>query len=373
MKIIDLVVNRYVERADSDMAYGQGNEVVVVEVHTDQDVTGRGFLSTPLFSHGDTGDLAVTLLRRNLKNIIIGENPLYTERLWQQMFTGPWRLGMRGMIRDCIAAIDFALWDIKGKLLNVPVSDLLGDRRERILTYANVGHQLSPDKLAEKTAEYVKFGHTAVKIRGGANAVSLEESTKRVAAVREAIGPDVKLMVDVNGTWDVATAIAQLREWEPYNVYWLEEPVAPENIIGYASVKAHAGDTFIVGGEQNGGLHEFRQFIEEEAVDMIQPNAMCTGGITDWLKIYNYATGYNIPVSPWNLHQIHVHLAIGLPNVKWVEYFTPDRQYFQNVLLKGPELQEEIDEGGIYLKAPTTPGLGIVLDEKIAEESIVKD
>mgnify|MGYP001375682805 CR=1 FL=1 len=373
MKISDVVVNRYVHKEGSDMGHSRGHEILVVHVHTDEGITGTSFIGTPIFDHGETGDVAARLISRNLKNLVLGENPLHTEKLWERMFEAPWRLGMRGMIRDCIAAIDFALWDIKGKMMNVPVADLLGYKRERVLTYVNVGHQLPPDKLAEKAYQYVQQGHTAVKIRAGLSAVSIKEATKRVAAVREAIGPDVKLMVDVNGTWDADTAIEMLKKWEAYDIYWLEEPVPPEDVAGYARVRQFAGNTLIAGGEQNSGLYEFRQFIEMDALDVVQPNASCTGGITEWLKIYQLATLYNLPVSPWNLQQIHLHLACGLKNVKWIEYFTPDRETFQNSLIIGPRMVEEKDEEGIFLLAPTAPGLGIEIDEKTAEESLVKD
>ncbi len=373
MKIIDLSVNRYLQMQESDMAHSVGHELIIVEVHTDQGITGRSFIGTPIFNHGVVGDLAATLLRRNLKNVVVGENPLHTERIWKKMFDAPWRIGMRGMIRDCIAAVDFALWDIKGKLLNTPLSDLFGNTRPSVPTYANVGQQLPPDKLGERAAKYVEEGHTAVKIRCGSSAVSLDEATKRVAAVREAIGPDVKLMVDINGTWDTDTAIQKLKEWELYNIYWLEEPVAPEDLSGYVRIKERAGSVFIAGGEQNSSFNEFRQLMDMKALDIIQPNASATGGITEWLKIYNFAATYNFPVSPWNLQQVHLPLAVGLPNVKWIEYFTPDRSTFQNTLLKGPKIQQVRKDDGIHLLAIESPGLGIEIDEEVAERTLVKE
>ncbi|WP_413375484.1 mandelate racemase/muconate lactonizing enzyme family protein [Alkalihalobacillus sp. 1P02AB] len=372
MKITDMTVERYVQMGKSDMAFS-GHEIVIVNVETDHGVSGTGFLSTPIFPHGVASDIAVTLLKRNFRNLILGENPLHNEKLWWKMYDAPWRFGMRGMIRDCVAAVDFALWDIKAKLLNVPLAELFGNKRDRVLTYANVGHQLPPDELAQVAVEYVENGHTAIKIRGGLSAVSLKEADKRVEAVREAVGDDVKLMVDINGSWDTETAIQQVKKWEKFNLYWIEEPVSPEDINGYARVRELAGHTYVVGGEQHSGLNDFRQLIEKKAVDIIQPNAMATGGITDWLRIYNFATAYNIPISPWNLQQIHVHLAIGNSNVKWVEYFATDRDYFQDKLIKGPEFKEVRDEGGVYLLAPTEPGIGIEIDEELAERTIVKE
>ena len=373
MKITDVIVNRYMDMERPDMAHADGHEIIVVDVHTDEGIQGTGFVTWPLFSHGFTGDVAAALLRRNLKNVILGENPLFTERIWQKMYKAAWKLGTRGIFRKCMAAIDFALWDIKGKRFQVPVSHLFGEQRERVLTYANVGHHLPPDQLAEKAAEYVQKGHKAIKIRGGLSAVSLKEASRRVQAVREAIGPDVKLMVDINGSWDADTAIEKLKEWEPYDIYWLEEPVPPEDLTGYVRVRARAGNTYIAGGEQNEGLNEFRQLIVQGGIDIAQPNASATGGITDWLRIYHFATAYDIPVAPWNLQQVHIHMAVGLINVKWVEYFTQDRNFFQNRLFKGPLLREVQTEEGICFLPPDGPGLGLELDEAEAERALIKE
>jgi L-alanine-DL-glutamate epimerase-like enolase superfamily enzyme len=367
VKITDVTVKRY--RASRD-ARAYGGDIQIVEVRTDAGVTGMGFVSTAAAA----GDLVATLVRRNLRAVVVGENPLLTDDLWRRMHQQAIpRRGGEGIVRTGMAAVDFALWDIKGKLLNVPVSTLLGGRRARVATYANCAHGLPPDQLAAKAAEYVKRGHTALKIRG--SFVSVPEATERVRHVREAVGPDVKLMVDVNGTWDVDTAIEQLRRWERYDVYWLEEPVPPEDIPGYVRVRQRAGRTLIVGGEQHVGVLEFRQLVEQGAVDIVQPNAAITGGITDWLRIHALATLASVPVSPWNLQMVHVHLAAGLPNVKWIEYFMADNPLleFQSRLFRGPVLREEATAEGIVLVPPDAPGLGLELDEAVAAASLVPE
>ncbi len=377
MKITDVTVNRYGQmREVADFAVG--SEILAVQVHTDEGITGFGFTSAGVSRYGPIGDIAATLIRRNLKNMIVGENPLLIEQIWNHMYGGYGgvsRLGRHGLVLHCMAAIDFALWDLKGKSLNVPVSDLLGGQRQRIPTYANTAHQLPPDELAEKAAEYVKNGHKAVKIRGSATAVSLEEATARVKAVREAVGPDIKLMVDVNGTWDVDTAIQQLKRWEPYDVYWLEEPVPPEDIPGYASVRRRAGQTYIVGGEQHAGVPEFRELLHHKAVDIVQPDAHTTGGITAWLKIASLATANNCPISPHALQVIHIHMAAALPNILWIEYFMADNPLsdFQHQLFKEPRIQEVKTDEGVFLLPPTRPGLGIELDEDVAERTLIKE
>jgi L-alanine-DL-glutamate epimerase-like enolase superfamily enzyme len=369
VKITDVTVKRY--RASRD-PHAYAGDIQVVEVHTDAGVRGRGFVT----GTSATSDLAATLLRRNLRAVVVGDDPLLTDDLWRRMRDEAVpRRGGEGIVRTCMAAVDFALWDIKGKLLGAPVSALLGGRRPRVATYANCAHHLPPEALAEKAASYVTRGHRALKIRGSATYVSLDEATERVKHVRRAVGPDVKLMVDVNGTWDVDTAIQQLKRWEPYDVYWLEEPVPPDDIPGYVRIRQRAGRTYIAGGEQHVGVPEFRQLIEQGAVDVVQPNAALTGGITDWLRIHALATLASVPVSPWNLQMVHIHLAAGLPNVKWIEYFMADNPLleFQSRLFRGPVLREEATPEGIVLIPPDAPGLGLELDEAVAAAALVPE
>lgn len=369
MKITDVTVKRY-SVSNDPQAYGGG--ILIVEVLTDAGVSGLGFVSAT----SAAGDILATVIRRNLKSVVVGANPLLTDDLWRRMREDAVpRRGGEGIVRTGIAAVDFALWDIKGKLLKAPVSALFGGARARVPTYANCAHHLPPDKLAEKAASYVKEGHRALKIRGSATYVSLDEATERVKHVREAIGPDVKLMVDVNGTWDVDTAIQQLKRWERWDVYWLEEPVPPDDIPGYVRIRQRAGRTYIAGGEQHVGVPEFRQLIEQGAVDVVQPNAAITGGITDWLRIHSLATLASVPVSPWNLQMVHIHLAAGLPNVKWIEYFMADNPLleFQGQLFKGPALREERTKDGVFLVPPDGPGLGLELDDEVAAASLVRE
>lgn len=373
MKITDLRVRRFAQQREVEGAR-VGAEIQTVELHTDEGLTGMGFVTANNSRLSPMGDLVAGLLRNNLRNIVLGQDPLLTDALWQRMYDQvAGRRGARGLILQCIAAVDFALWDIKGKLMGRPVGDLFGGRRERIPTYANAAHQLPPDELARKAAEYVAAGHTALKIRGGLSVCSLKEATARVQAVREAIGPDVKLMVDVNGTWDADIAIQQLRAWERFGLYWLEEPCPPEDIAGYVRVRRRAGHVYITGGEQHSGIGEFRNLLEQEAVDIVQPGAGVAGGITEWLRVYALATARGVPVSPWDLQSVHLHMASGLANVKWIEYFLPDNPLleFQNRLFKEPRFREERREDGVYLLPPEAPGLGIALDEEQAARHLI--
>ena len=368
MKITKVEANRY--SGDAEATYVA--EIVVVTVHTDGGYEGKGFASAP--------PGAGTLFKQIIENVLVpkiaGADPMLTTVLWDRMYHDAIpRRGGEGIVRICISAIDMALWDIKGKSAGVPVANLLGGQRALIPTYANCAHHMPPDALAERAASYVANGHKALKIRGTRGYVTPDEAFDRVRHVRDAIGPDIRLMVDVNGSWDVDTAIQQLKRWEPFDIYWLEEPVPPSDIPGYSRIRARAGDTYIVGGEQHAGLLEFRTLIEQGQVDIVQPNAAVTGGITDWLRIHAFATAKGIPVSPWDLQMVHIHMAAGLSNVQWIEYFMADNALleFQTKLFNGPVVEEEITNEGVFMRSPQDPGLGLVLDPEMAEQSLVRD
>ena len=363
MKISDVRVVQY-RRPPETGGTDYSAEIQIVEIETDAGLTGVGFASAP----SKTGDIVTRMILDLLRPHLIGQNPHLNGDIWKKLYwdAAP-RRGGDGMMRVAIAAVDFALWDIKGKVAGVPVAQLLGGHRGEIPTYANCAHHMAPEDLAKRAAEYVAAGHKALKVRGSRTFVSLAEATDRVRHVRAAIGPDVRLMVDVNGTWDVDTAVQQLKAWEPYDVYWLEEPVPPSDMEGYAQICSRSGDTYIVGGEQNVGMTEFGALIDA-GVDIVQPNAMVAGGITPWLEIHSLATSRSVPISPWNLQLVHLHMAAGLPNVQWIEYFMADNALlaFQGELFAST-MEEVVRDDGIYLKAPTEPGLGLKLNEDYAE------
>ncbi len=367
MKISKLTVDRY-QSPDTKGDPGYGGQIVVVTIITDSGLTGMGFVT----GSGTSAPILQMMLETAIAPLLTGVDPRNTDVIWDQLYHQALpRRGGDGLMRHAIAAVDFALWDIKAKHAELPLWRLLGARRSLVPTYANCAHHLPVDALARRAAEYVHAGHRALKIRGTRSFVTPAEATARVAAVREAIGPDVRLMVDVNGSWDVDTAIRQLKRWERYDVYWLEEPVPPADIAGYRRVRARSGNAYIVGGEQHVGAAEFQSLIDNDCIDIAQPNAVMTGGITDWLRIHALLSSQSVPVSPWNLQQIHIHLAAGLPNVQWIEYFMPDNALleFQTKLLAGSTLEEVVEEDGVYLRAPETPGLGIALDADTASQT----
>ena len=220
MKITEVIVTRHnAGVAVPDLSTGR--ETLIVEIRSDEGHAGLGFVYANIQSHGTSGDLLAQYIRRNLRSLLIGENPLHTEALWRKLHGATWRQvrGRFGMM--ALSAVDLALWDLKGRIAGVPVCDLLGGRsRLRIPTYCTAGFHQEPDKLGQSAAKLAKHGHRAMKVRASFPATSLKDAVARVRAVREAVGPEVKIMVDVNGTWSADVAIQQLKAWEPYDVYW---------------------------------------------------------------------------------------------------------------------------------------------------------
>ena len=372
MKITELTVRRYnAGVAVPDLSTGR--ETLVVEIRTDEGHSGLGFVYANIQAHGTSGDLLARYIGVNLRHLVLGKNPWHTEDLWRTMHQATWRQvrGRFGMM--CLSAVDIALWDLKGKMAGVPVCDLLGGRgRTSIPTYCTAGFHQEPDKLGASAAKLVKHGHRAMKIRASFPATSLKDAVARVRAVREAVGPDVKIMVDVNGTWSTDIAIQQLRAWEPFNVYWLEEPVPVDDYDGYGKVKSKAGHTRIVGGENHMGLAEFRRLIDNGCVDIAQPSHLATGGLTDWLKVNAYAAARGVPVSPWQFPEINTHTAAVFPNVMWIEYVAPKSELEGHSLFKSPAFEEEITPEGVFLKVPASPGFGFALDEEVAARTLIR-
>ncbi len=368
MKILDVKATRYTEATDhADI--GVGYEVLVCEVETDEGITGMSYIPYTIPLCGGIGELYALLINRNFKNLIKGEDAFATTKIWDLLYKHSTRWGRRGIPLECISVIDMALWDAKAKKAGVPVYKLLGGAiRDRIPCYANTAHHLDPDALAERAIGYVKQGFKALKIRGAAHLVTNDEATARVKAVREAIGPDIKLMVDVNGTWDVETAIRMLKLWEPYHIYWLEEPVPPDEIHGFVQVHkvARKLGNFIATGEQHGTLYDFRELIEHDCVDVIEPDGAYCGGITEFLRIAALARSYSVMISPHVLQHIHMHLVAALQETMWVEFFMVDNPLMTFVIRLFSEPKEALQHRDGMLDLPTADGFGLKLDPELA-------
>jgi D-arabinonate dehydratase len=373
VKITDVKASLYREKLD--MAdFGQGLEIIVTEILTDEGITGTGFTVSAVTRSGSLGETYLTLLNKNFKSRVVGMDALASEEVWRRLFRFISHWGRRGLMMHCLSMIDIALWDIRARKANMPLWQFLGGPiRERIPCYANAAYNYPPEKLAQRCADFVKEGFKAVKIRGAASVVSGEEATTRVKLVREAIGPDIKLMVDVNGTWDPETALQMLRRWEPYQVYWIEEPVHPDNLIGFKKVHEvakHFGVN-IAAGEEHGGMYDFRELILQDAVDVVQPDTTWMGGITEFLRVTHLAQAHDVRVSPHMFQNVNNHLIASQTGTMWVEYFVTDNPMMGFPLRLFSKPREAVQARGGMLDLTSAPGLGLEMDPETAARCLV--
>jgi L-rhamnonate dehydratase len=339
---------------------------VLVRLSTDEGLYGLG-------SVGTGNGAAAYVLEHHLKPIVLGENPFDVELLWEKMFRGTLNYGRKGIVLEAISAVDIAVWDIMGKATSQPVYNLLGGKtRDKVRVYASrLYAQKNMDVLASQAVSFVRQGFTALKQRFGYGprdgAEGMRRNLELVKTVRDAVGPDIELMADVYMGWDVNYAIRMIRMLEDaaMDLKWVEEPVIPDDIDGYAQIR-RAVHTPISGGEHEFTRYGYRELIRKEAVDILQPDVNRVGGITEARKIWAMASAYNLAVIP-HAGQLHnYHLVMAHLNSPIAEYFpaaaeggAPDDDTLFWELFEG----EPKAEAG-FLSLPEKPGLGLELNEE---------
>jgi D-arabinonate dehydratase len=289
----------------------------------------------------------------HLKQYVIGQDPFDTERIWDDMWQ-PKLVGRRGITTRVISGIDIALWDIKGKVADRPVYKLLGGFADRVPVYIAGGYYEEGKGLAELAAEMeksVSLGANAIKMKiGGA---PINEDVERVRVVREAVGPDVKVMVDANCAYRYYEAIEIARKMERYDVYWFEEPVNPDDYEGHKLI-SQATTIPIATGENEYTRYGFRDLIENRCAAIIQPDALIMGGITEFMKVAALAQAHDLPVAPHGNQDVHVHLVSAVPNGLTVEYYSDSTDPMWGKMFKNTLT---VKDG--HVSPPDRPGLGI--------------
>ncbi len=333
---------------------------VLVRVTTDQGIEGIG-------SAGVGNGAAAYVLEHHLKPIVLGQNPFDVELLWEKMYRSTLNYGRKGLVIEAISAIDIALWDILGKATGQPVYNLLGGKtRERIPVYASrlYAHK-DLDALAFQADSFRKQGFKAMKHRFGYGPrdglEGMRQNLELSRTVRNAVGPDIEVMADAYMGWDVIYAIRMIRMLEDagLNLKWIEEPVIPDDIEGYARIRREV-HTPISGGEHEFTRYGYRELIRKEAVDILQPDVNRIGGITEARKIWAMAAAYDIPVIPHAGQMHNYHLVISHLNSPMAEYFPraseggalDDDTLFWELFTGEPGA-----ENG-FIRLPDTPGLG---------------
>jgi D-arabinonate dehydratase len=323
----------------------------VVRVETDAGITGVGL--------GGTG-LAGKATIEHLAPLLHGEDPIDVERLWHALWV-PKLVGRRGLTTRAISAIDIALWDLRAKVAGLPLYKLLGGFRARVPVYIAGGYYEEGkglDDLAAEMAANVAMGARAVKMKVGA--LSIAADVERVKVAREAVGPDVKLMVDANCAYRAFEAIQLARRLEPYDIYWFEEPVAPDDYAGHRKVAA-ATTIPIATGENEYTRYGFRDLIAHDAAAILNPDAQVLGGITEFMKVVALAQAHDLAIAPHGAQEVHVHLVAAVANGLILEYYRDTVNP-----LWGTMYQHTLrlnDDG--TLSPPEVPGIGIELNEDV--------
>jgi len=328
------------------------NPIVTLRIGTDDGIEGLGVTYF--------GGWLTSPLRRAVEELgalAIGEDPLRVEAVAAKLAAAGGGAGPGGILTMALSAIDVALWDIKGKALGLPLWKLLGGGRDHIATYASgaLRRGLKLEEALTAAGRLREKGYRQAKMQLGLPGVtSPAREVAQARLIREAVGPEMDLMCDINQRWRVEQAIDIGRRVEDAGVglYWLEDVTAADDFPGLARV-SDALSTPVAGGEYLWGIVPFRHMIEARSVDIVMIDQVRCGGITPWLKIAGMAEAFNLPVVSHGVPEIHVHLVGAVPNGLTVEYMP---RLFQ--------LWEEVPTPVAGLLAmPTVPGLGLEFNE----------
>lgn len=293
-----------------------------------------------------------------LAELTIGEDPMNVEALNYKLSSIAGSGAPAGLVTRSISAIDVALWDIKGKALQQPVYKLLGGFRDRIPTYysGKLWRPYSLEELAEASSQLVRDGYKAMKFRmGGENTASKEIA--RMQVMRESVGDEVDLMLDINQGWDVNTAISIGKELDQYNLYWLEDPINHQDYEGLARI-ADALNTPVSAGEYHYGIIPFRYMLEHRSIDIVMVDLLRVGGITQWMKVAHMAEAYNLPVVSHLAPEFLVHAVAAVPNGLTVELMPWAYPLFKDL--------PKVENGEMLL--PQKPGFGLEFDESAVKK-----
>lgn len=333
-------------------------ELIVCEVRTDAGVAGVGYTYT-----GGFGGVAIAhMIRTDLVPFLIGKDPERIFQLWNSMNWRVHYVGKGGLASFAVAALDVALWDIRGKRAGLPLWKLAGGAGNTARAYGGgIDLHYTTERLLENIKCYLDRGLRGVKIKIGRD--TLDEDVERVAAVRKFIGGDVAFMVDANMKWTVETAIRATHRLKEFDLLWLEEPTIPDDIRGYRTI-AERGAMAVAAGENYHTVMEFKNMLEFGSLDFPQPDVSTVGGISAWLKVSELCFANNLPVCSHGMQELHVSLLAAVPHAGYLEVHSfPIDRYTTRPLV--------IDADGRAV-APDEPGTGVEFrDDLLAPYRVV--
>jgi L-rhamnonate dehydratase len=342
-----------------------GQDALVVRISTDAGITGIGEVdSSPMAAKYVIEGPYSHTLTAGLKELLIGEDPLRTEYLWYRMYNSNIYSGRRGIGIHAMSGIDIALWDIKGKFLGQPIWKLLGGGfHDRIRAYASSLFGATPKETGERARRFRDLGFSAVKF--GWAPMGQDEKTD-LALVREArqgLGEENDLMIDAGLVWDAKTAIQRARAFSEYNIFWLEEPLRPDDYVGYRKLAA-ATDVRIAAGEEESERHSYLELMDRGQIDVVQIDLTRCGGFTEAMKIAALAYDRGLQVANHGFTTyINVaaalHFLNSIPNSFIAEFVVEE-----GTTLRDSVTRERITARDGFLEMPEEPGLGMHLNEE---------
>jgi D-galactarolactone cycloisomerase len=373
MKITKIETFQLESKLDRPFGWSQGwidrRNVGVVKISTDAGVVGWG---------EGCGGASATVIHQTFAPMLIGADPTNRVGLWQIMFGALYNANQAvGFGGNAISAIDIALWDITGKVLDAPVCDLLGGRvRDKVAAYATGLYYTEaefPDRLMDEARGYVDLGFKGMKTKVGG--LSVDEDVARVGAIREVIGPNIQLMVDANQGYNASTAIRIGRRLADLDLLWFEEPVNALDLNAYRQVKA-ALPMAIAGGETLRTRYEFSDALRQGIFDIAQPDIGNVGGITEMAKVAAIANTFGVHLYPhvWGspimiaatLH-VAATLAPNPPARDPLPYQQEPVMEFDRTpsIVREQLCREAIDQVDGFIAVPAGPGLGVEVNEKM--------